>query len=306
MGFAFYPQPFLGKQVPERIYFGHKFIGFICTPFVFEQARLFCFAVGFLSCHKHILVQTPIQSELLAVTILPMQLYRMTPIPDEVFDQYLRQLSLGELKVLLVIMRQTLGYRHNGQFKERDWISGKQLRQKTGCSNRTIAQAITSLTKRKLIRVQDRNGNELKNAKARAGKHRLYFCQIMRGSGACSYDLFTPTDEEMDARPVKKIHATTDTHTTDNTTTSKFVWKKYIRALHNSSYRPHNIIGYFFEKKGLNFSNKHQADLAVERHLEAAKKVQHFSDTQIIRTVSYLINAFPRFTVETIYKHLTT
>ncbi|MEM7368702.1 MAG: hypothetical protein AAF587_08850 [Bacteroidota bacterium] len=235
-----------------------------------------------------------------------MPLYRMTPVPDEVFDEYLSQLSIGELKVFLVIIRQTLGYRKGKQYKGTDWISGKQLRQKTGCSNRSIAHAISRLVDRKLIRVVDSTGKELKSAKDRSGKQRLYFSQLLRRSDGLPYEHTSSTCEEKDIRPVKNLHSTTDTHTTDNQTTHHFVWNDYVNHLHDSPYRPHNIIAYFFEKKGLTFSSKDQADLAVERHLEAAKKVQHFSDTQITKTVTYLLNVFPRFTVGTIYKHLTS
>ena len=45
-----------------------------------------------------------------------------TPVPDEIFDRYLAELSGGALKVLLYIVRRTLGFR-----KDRDAISFNQF-----------------------------------------------------------------------------------------------------------------------------------------------------------------------------------
>lgn len=93
-----------------------------------------------------------------------------TPVPNAVFDEHLRELKMAELKVLLVIIRQTLGWK-----KECDWISGKQFMEKTGCSNRAVNLAIDSLVKRKIIAVQDGEGNFLPEPSQRRGKPRMYF-----------------------------------------------------------------------------------------------------------------------------------
>ena len=64
-----------------------------------------------------------------------------TPVPNVILDSYLKQLNSTELKVLLVVIRQTLGWAdRRGMFgrKETDWISGSQLKQKTGSSKRAI------------------------------------------------------------------------------------------------------------------------------------------------------------------------
>ncbi len=82
---------------------------------------------------------------------------------------------MAELKVLLVIIRQTLGWKKNC-----DWISGRQMMEKTGCSNRAINLAIDSLVKRKVIAVQDDGGNLLREPSQRRGKPRMYFrlCEL--------------------------------------------------------------------------------------------------------------------------------
>jgi hypothetical protein len=84
-----------------------------------------------------------------------------TPTPDELFDVWLPQLSGGELKVLLYIVRRTLGFK-----KDADTISlsqicsgittkdGRVLDQGTGLSRNTAIQAIKGLTEKGLVRVE--------------------------------------------------------------------------------------------------------------------------------------------------------
>ncbi len=101
-----------------------------------------------------------------------------TPVPNVIFDIYMKELNSTELKVLFVVIRQTLGWAdRRGIYgrKECDWISGSQLREKTGCSERAITAAIETLTRRELIRVQDDRGHHLSNSRQRQGKLRTYF-----------------------------------------------------------------------------------------------------------------------------------
>jgi biotin operon repressor len=103
---------------------------------------------------------------------------RTTPVPNLLFDVHLKELKLAELKVLLIIIRQTLGWedkRTNSERKEIDWISGSQLAQKTGTSKRAINQAIHNLIEKKLIEVLSQQGDLLDTADQRRGKQKLYF-----------------------------------------------------------------------------------------------------------------------------------
>jgi len=101
-----------------------------------------------------------------------------TPVPNIIFDVYLKDLKSAELKVLLIIIRQTLGWAdRRGIFgrKETDWISGNQLKQKTGSSKRAITSAINTLIQKRLIEVQDEMGYNLTNPGMRQGKTKLYY-----------------------------------------------------------------------------------------------------------------------------------
>ena len=101
-----------------------------------------------------------------------------TPVPNVIFDIYMKELNSTELKVLLVVIRQTLGWAdRRGIYgrKEIDWISGSQLRAKTGSSERAITSAIETLVMKKLIEVHDDRGHTLSYSKDRQGKTRLYY-----------------------------------------------------------------------------------------------------------------------------------
>lgn len=101
-----------------------------------------------------------------------------TSVPNVVFDLYLKDLNLAELKVLLVIIRQTLGWKDKqtkSERKESDWISGSQLALKTGASKRAINNAIRILVEKKLIDVLDEAGNLLDSPEKRKGQQKLFF-----------------------------------------------------------------------------------------------------------------------------------
>ncbi len=105
-----------------------------------------------------------------------MKLVQTTPVPNVVIDQYLKALNLSELKVLMVVIRKTLGWKAgiNGR-KERDWISSGQLSQITGLSKRAITGAISSLLDKNLIRVTGSGSRVLNAPSDRRGQTRLYF-----------------------------------------------------------------------------------------------------------------------------------
>jgi phage replication O-like protein O len=86
-----------------------------------------------------------------------------TPIPDEVFDELMGDLTGAELKVLLYICRHTFGFK-----KESDTISlhqiaegivtkdGRVLDHGTGLSKRHVQRALKNLEEKHIIRVERR------------------------------------------------------------------------------------------------------------------------------------------------------
>lgn len=87
-----------------------------------------------------------------------------TQIPNIVLDELLPCLKDVELRVLLIIIRQTLGWvedRETGRRKEKDWISVHQFEIKTGCKRWAIGKAISSLICMNLIEAYSEDGKLL-------------------------------------------------------------------------------------------------------------------------------------------------
>ena len=90
-----------------------------------------------------------------------------TPVPDELFDEQLPDLSGSELKVLLYIIRRTFGFK-----KDSDNISLNQLLngittkerivldRGTGLTKKTLLEAIKNLVEKNLILTERRRSKE--------------------------------------------------------------------------------------------------------------------------------------------------
>src|SRR5919199_5862205 len=90
-----------------------------------------------------------------------------TPVPDELFDEQLPDLSGAELKVLLYIIRRTFGFK-----KESDNISlsqllkgittkeGTLLDRGTGLSKKTLLETLNALEEKNIIITERRRSVE--------------------------------------------------------------------------------------------------------------------------------------------------
>ncbi len=128
-----------------------------------------------------------------------------TSIPNHVFDNHLKQLGHAELKVLLVVIRQTLGWidRYTKKTKEWDWISQQFFVRKTGLSARAISSAITSLLQKDLILIKNETGKLVYSNKDRQLSQKLYY-KFKHENNSC---------EVKALNPVKKSHTTIIKHT---------------------------------------------------------------------------------------------
>lgn len=102
-----------------------------------------------------------------------------TPVPNGLLDVAMPRLRDTELRVLLVVVRQTLGWQGGpdpAQRKERDWLTQSQLMRRTGRASGAVARAVDALVRGDLIEVLDRAGAPLRTPAARR-RHlgQLYF-----------------------------------------------------------------------------------------------------------------------------------
>jgi hypothetical protein len=103
-------------------------------------------------------------------------LHNTTPTPNELFAS-LPSLSDAELRVLLIVIRQTFGWMipHTNQRKIKDKLTYSFLIKKTGLYRTILSRTIQSLIDKNLLIVTDTNGTLLDTATKRTGKHCLYY-----------------------------------------------------------------------------------------------------------------------------------
>lgn len=102
-----------------------------------------------------------------------------TPVPTALLDRAMPQLRDTELRVLLVVVRQTLGWQVGKDpylRKERDWLTQSQLMRRTGRASGAVARAVDALVRHGLIDVLDAAGRPLPTpAERRRQLGRLYY-----------------------------------------------------------------------------------------------------------------------------------
>jgi len=125
-----------------------------------------------------------------------------TQVPNFLLDNFLVHLTESEIKVALIVIRQTLGWINvkTGKRKTRDRMSINQLVRKTGVSKRSVTSSIQSLIAKQLICVSDFKGNALNQPHARKGKRFLFF------SFNNSVQKKTETNAKKAAAPVQKTY----------------------------------------------------------------------------------------------------
>lgn len=112
-----------------------------------------------------------------------------TPVPNQVFS-WLPELSGTELKCLLVIIRNTIGWvdKYTGERKERDWIANSVFASKGGISERSVTTAIESLLKKKIIKATGYGGSELSDPQKRKFSNRIYYQLNLDNSEKTAFD----------------------------------------------------------------------------------------------------------------------
>lgn len=100
-----------------------------------------------------------------------------TQVPNEILDLHLKELPLAELRVLLVILRQTVGFVKGSskQRKSRDWISRSLFSKKASVSAKSVSLAVAGLIDKGLVVATDAAGTALKQADMRRGRSRIYY-----------------------------------------------------------------------------------------------------------------------------------
>jgi hypothetical protein len=106
-----------------------------------------------------------------------------TQTPNSVFDHLLKTLKDSELRVLLTVIRKTIGQidpLQRSKRLERAWISQKLFMLCCNLSGRSISNAIDSLVSKDLLEVTNKKGDILNSKSKRRGASRLYYTSLLR------------------------------------------------------------------------------------------------------------------------------
>ncbi|WP_299216976.1 replication protein [uncultured Dokdonia sp.] len=127
-----------------------------------------------------------------------------TGVPNSILDTHLKHLGYAELKIILVIIRQTYGWvdKRTGSHKEWDWISRRFFVKKTNLSLRSVSKAISSLFSKGLIHIKNEHGVYLYTTEDRRKAHKLFYSINKNVSR-----------EHTSPKTVKKSNPTIITHT---------------------------------------------------------------------------------------------
>ena len=112
-----------------------------------------------------------------------------TPLPNHFIDEVMPTLKDTEWRLLCVIVRQTLGWSDShGKRKQRDWLTQRQLMNRTGRSSEAISAALDALIRRRLIDACDAGGALLLTpAQRRRHRGAIFY-------GLCSHESNAPSN----------------------------------------------------------------------------------------------------------------
>lgn len=136
-----------------------------------------------------------------------------TQVPNVILDEWMPRLSDVEFRLLLVVVRQTLGWIADAETKTRkteDWISGSQLAAKSGRSRSHISRSMKKLIEdHQLVVAVDSKGRALDTSEKRRAKFGKIFYRLNVHAPAPS--LFDEIDKK--ALKTKNLARVRKTHT---------------------------------------------------------------------------------------------
>ena len=102
-----------------------------------------------------------------------------TPTPNELFNTEMKKMSDTELRVVLIVIRSTLGWEVDhttGMRKTEDWITRSHIEQKAGRGPTSISGAVDGCVKKGWIETRNENGKILKTPAER--RHNKIFYRL--------------------------------------------------------------------------------------------------------------------------------
>ena len=129
----------------------------------------------------------------------------LVSIPREILDRWLPLLKDTELRLLLIVARQTVG--RGG--KQADWLSHSQLKARTGRASEAVSAAVEALIRQELLVATDAQGAPLPGAEDR----RRYRGRVFYRLGPLATGKPKTTENRINTRPFRKTDLAVSTPT---------------------------------------------------------------------------------------------
>jgi len=124
----------------------------------------------------------------------------LVSIPSILLDELMPILKDTELRVLLLVARQTIGRvdKTGVASKDRDWLAHSQLRKRTGRASEAVSAAVDSLIQKGLLEVFTIAGEQLLTPQARRFHRGILLYRLPRQLHVSSPQRYT-TEEKADS-----------------------------------------------------------------------------------------------------------
>lgn len=106
-----------------------------------------------------------------------MSIPNTTPTPNIIFNGLMREMNDTEFRIVMLVVRATLGWeadQKTGMRKIEDWISSKQLKEKTGRHSCALSRAIDRCIQKEWIEARNKNG-EILDTKGKRKGNNIFF-----------------------------------------------------------------------------------------------------------------------------------
>lgn len=101
-----------------------------------------------------------------------------TPFPNYLLNEIMPKLKDTEWRLICVVVRQTLGWKDQatGIRKTSDWMTRRQLIEKTGRNSEALSKAVDALVQQNLVEARNKLGKSLSMPEQRKhGRGRIYY-----------------------------------------------------------------------------------------------------------------------------------
>lgn len=145
-----------------------------------------------------------------------MAIQNTTPTPNELYNGEMRKMNDTQLRIVLIVTRATLGWEADpitGMRKKEDWISQRQLIEKSGRGSSAISHNVNICIKNGWIEARNKNGDLLNTPQKRErnGGKIFYRLGMIFLKNVIPLQKVVPPPPESVRVPLQKVDATKET-----------------------------------------------------------------------------------------------